>query len=346
MSGNLKPDDDISYAPGDDDDDLSEDLSVDDKDSDPFLVNSQGTRPTAGLRNFSSRRNAPPASSVPAAASKRNPIARPSKALASAAKPGAASPGGKAGDHKISISDLRKLSNVRKVAKPQIDPTRMQFPTPSISEEGASRKSDNNRSLTAEEIYGKANVGLGPGTPSESKRRARRFGSGGGPSGINQISKPSGRFREKFSRLSTESRSRKSIDGETPFEDKDIALANLANASENDISAAANIVRHGNMNITHKRLKKGENVLVAFDNNDNFGFEQQLTSRPVNKFGFPKGMGKSEHQRKGPYVYVLAEVLEVKFNEYSTYYLVKRYDTGNCQRADSGEWENFRLHIH
>ena len=271
MSGNLKPDDDISYAPGDDDDDLSEDLSVDDKDSDPFLVNSQGTRPTAGLRNFSSRRNAPPASSVPAAASKRNPIARPSKALASAAKPGAASPGGKAGDHKISISDLRKLSNVRKVAKPQIDPTRMQFPTPSISEEGASRR-----------------------------------------------------------------RSKKSSDGETSFEGIEIELANLASVAENNVFAGDNVVQH----ITHKRFERGENVLVAFhvlDNDDGLGFEQQLTSRPVNKFGFPKGIGNSEEEREGPHIYVLAEVLEEKLDENSTYYLVKRYDTGNCQRADSGE---------
>ncbi len=322
-------DDDISYG-GDDDDNLSEGLSVDEEYVDPFT---DAPKPPKNLGSFGNTTTSP---ASPNTANKSEITHRPEPKYSSAS-------GGNAGGT-VSISDLRKLGSktVRK------NPTRdaIHFPTPPLPKPTLV-SIDSERQLTAEEIYGKANVGIGPGIPStgysstDPKRQPRRFGSGDGSlsaiSGTKSIGSKLFR-REKFNRSSNESRTKRSFEAPSS-EDKELALANFAAAAENDISAAANIVRHGTTTINPRRLfKRGENVLVASSPfSHGYGIDQQVTSRPVNKFGFPKGMGKTEQERKGQYVYVLAEVLEVKFDENSPYYLVKRYDTGNTQRADGGE---------
>ena len=65
--------------------------------------------------------------------------------------------------------------------------------------------------------------------------------------------------------------------------------------------------------------------------------EYYCTIEPVNKYGYPKGKGYNELQKKGPHVYVLATVKKVHFDETARYYTVERADTNTEQRADT-EW--------
>jgi hypothetical protein len=57
----------------------------------------------------------------------------------------------------------------------------------------------------------------------------------------------------------------------------------------------------------------------------------------VNRYGYPPGEGITPEEQRGPYVYVLATVTKVHFEEDAQYYTVTRADTGVEQRADD-EW--------
>jgi hypothetical protein len=57
----------------------------------------------------------------------------------------------------------------------------------------------------------------------------------------------------------------------------------------------------------------------------------------VNRYGYPHGEGITPEEQRGPYVYVLATVTKVHFEEDAQYYTVTRADTGVEQRADD-EW--------
>lgn len=57
----------------------------------------------------------------------------------------------------------------------------------------------------------------------------------------------------------------------------------------------------------------------------------------VNRCGYPPGEGITPEEQRGPYVYVLATVTKVHFEEDAQYYTVTRADTGVEQRADD-EW--------
>lgn len=77
----------------------------------------------------------------------------------------------------------------------------------------------------------------------------------------------------------------------------------------------------------YRRYNVGEKVLVNC-----------IPSRSpylVNKCGFPEGRGESEREQQGPFVYVLATVIKVHFEEDAQYYTVIRADTNEEQRADS-----------
>ena len=65
--------------------------------------------------------------------------------------------------------------------------------------------------------------------------------------------------------------------------------------------------------------------------------EQKFTTQPVNKFGFPEGQGTRVEEQRGPYLYVIAKVKMVHFEEDARYYTVTRCDTSMDQRADA-EW--------
>jgi hypothetical protein len=79
------------------------------------------------------------------------------------------------------------------------------------------------------------------------------------------------------------------------------------------------------------------NVTNPGDDNESF------TVSPVNIHGYPPGEGKAEEERQGPYVFVLATVKKVHFDEDERYYFVVRADNGTEQRADTG-WSCWTAH--
>ena len=54
----------------------------------------------------------------------------------------------------------------------------------------------------------------------------------------------------------------------------------------------------------------------------------------VNRYGFPPGEGDTPEEQRGPYVFVLATVKMIHFDESAPYYTVTRCDIGTDQRAD------------
>lgn len=55
----------------------------------------------------------------------------------------------------------------------------------------------------------------------------------------------------------------------------------------------------------------------------------------VNIYGFPPGEGERPEEQRGPYLFVLAKVEEIHYDEYEVYYTVRRADNGAKQRADA-----------
>ena len=72
----------------------------------------------------------------------------------------------------------------------------------------------------------------------------------------------------------------------------------------------------------------GDSVLVSN--------HQSKWASLVNRFGYPPGEGSTEEEKRGPYMYVLAKVKRVHFEEYSVYYTVTREDTGADMRGEAG----------
>ena len=62
-----------------------------------------------------------------------------------------------------------------------------------------------------------------------------------------------------------------------------------------------------------------------------------ITKNPVNKFGFPRGLGFAIEEQRGPYNYVLCNVKAVHFDEDARYYTITRIDMGIDQRAEPGK---------
>ena len=113
---------------------------------------------------------------------------------------------------------------------------------------------------------------------------------------------------------------------------------NVAAAAAAVAAGASGTSKH-----SHTQFAVGENVLVllnilnhtnSVDNPDTF------TVNPVNKWGYPRGEGKTAEEQLGPYVYVLATVKKVHFDEDLRYYTVARADSCSEQRADTGESSN------
>jgi len=55
----------------------------------------------------------------------------------------------------------------------------------------------------------------------------------------------------------------------------------------------------------------------------------------VNRYGYPEYKGTTSEERRGPHIYLLAQVTSVHFDENTQYYTVRREDTLNEQRADA-----------
>jgi hypothetical protein len=79
----------------------------------------------------------------------------------------------------------------------------------------------------------------------------------------------------------------------------------------------------------YRRYRVGDTCLVSN--------HQSRFARLVNRYGYPPGEGFTPEEQRGPYVYVLATVTKVHFEEDAEYYTVMRADTGVYQRADD-EW--------
>eukprot|EP00579_Thalassiosira_antarctica_P004101 CAMPEP_0201907572 /NCGR_PEP_ID=MMETSP0902-20130614/57597_1 /ASSEMBLY_ACC=CAM_ASM_000551 /TAXON_ID=420261 /ORGANISM="Thalassiosira antarctica, Strain CCMP982" /LENGTH=146 /DNA_ID=CAMNT_0048441727 /DNA_START=15 /DNA_END=452 /DNA_ORIENTATION=+ len=64
---------------------------------------------------------------------------------------------------------------------------------------------------------------------------------------------------------------------------------------------------------------------------------EENTINLVNRYGFPEwgGRATTSEERRGPYFYLLAQVMSVHFGEDARYYTVQREDTMEDQRADA-----------
>jgi hypothetical protein len=132
------------------------------------------------------------------------------------------------------------------------------------------------------------------------------------------------------------------------FASMDSAVSSLGNGSSNteweNVAAAAAVVAAGSAPASGKRshfqFAVDEKVLVflnILNITNTVDSEESFTVIPVNKYGYPRGEGKSHEEQQGPFVYVLATVQKVHFDEDLRYYTVARADTGAMQRADAGE---------
>ena len=62
-----------------------------------------------------------------------------------------------------------------------------------------------------------------------------------------------------------------------------------------------------------------------------------LANNLVNRYGYTAGGGVTPEEQRGPYIFVLATVVKVHFEEDREYYTVTRADTGADQRSDAGK---------
>ncbi len=105
--------------------------------------------------------------------------------------------------------------------------------------------------------------------------------------------------------------------------------------------ALARLTRHGSMEeergdsfstsqkkATVYRYSIGDPVLIS--NHDSHH------STCVNRHGFPPGSGSSADEQRGPYIYILATVTTVHYEENAVFYTVSRVDTGADVRGDPG----------
>eukprot|EP00523_Entomoneis_sp_CCMP467_P008375 CAMPEP_0168730186 /NCGR_PEP_ID=MMETSP0724-20121128/6603_1 /TAXON_ID=265536 /ORGANISM="Amphiprora sp., Strain CCMP467" /LENGTH=1375 /DNA_ID=CAMNT_0008777121 /DNA_START=24 /DNA_END=4148 /DNA_ORIENTATION=- len=104
-------------------------------------------------------------------------------------------------------------------------------------------------------------------------------------------------------------------------------------AGATDVNYQADNVENGDKP-TARRFKPGDNVLVCN--------QQSRWSTLVNRHGFPPGEGATPEEQRGPYIYAMATVKQVHFEEFAAYYTVTRADTGAEQRADTDFMEPIR----
>lgn len=155
------------------------------------------------------------------------------------------------------------------------------------------------------------------------------------------------------SRLSRKSTRRTSVQTmsvaagkQSVFDSMDSAINTLGqggNSEWENVAAAAAVVAAGTASSgkrSHMQFAVDEKVLVflnILNHTNSTDTDDAFTVNPVNKFGYPRGEGKSSAEQRGPYVYVLATVKKVHFDEDLRYYTVARADSGAEQRADTGE---------
>jgi hypothetical protein len=143
--------------------------------------------------------------------------------------------------------------------------------------------------------------------------------------------------------------SKKSSSGSSVYDSMDQAISTLGqggNSEWENVAAAAAVVAAGTAGSgkrSHTQFAVDEKVLVflnILNHTNSVDAIDAFTVNPVNKFGYPRGEGKTSEEQHGPYVYVLALVKKVHFDEDLRYYTVARADSGAEQRADTGEGNN------
>ena len=157
----------------------------------------------------------------------------------------------------------------------------------------------------------------------------------------------SGRFFSRHTRTPSYSSSVTSAFGGrsySSYDSMDHAMSTLDQGGEwENVVAAAAVVAAGtaggNMR-SHTQFAVDDYVLVflnVLNHTNSEDSRDAFTVNPVNKFGFPRGEGKTAEEQNGPYVYVLATVRKVHFDEDLRYYTVARADCDTEQRADTGK---------
>ena len=152
--------------------------------------------------------------------------------------------------------------------------------------------------------------------------------------------------RKQTRRTSHSITGRRVENGSVVFDSVDTAISSLGQSSNSEwenVAAAAAVVAAGtgagSNKRSHVQFAVDDKVLVflnILNHTNSVDPQEAFTVTPVNRFGFPPGEGKSVDQQQGPYVYVLATVRKVHFDEDVRYYTVARADTGAEQRADTG----------
>jgi hypothetical protein len=152
--------------------------------------------------------------------------------------------------------------------------------------------------------------------------------------------------RKQARRTSHSITGRRVENGSVVFDSVDTAISSLGQSSNSEwenVAAAAAVVAAGtgagSNKRSHLQFAVDDKVLVflnILNHTNSVDPQEAFTVTPVNRFGFPPGEGKSVDDQQGPYVYVLATVRKVHFDEDVRYYTVARADTGAEQRADTG----------
>lgn len=104
------------------------------------------------------------------------------------------------------------------------------------------------------------------------------------------------------------------------------------------LSTASTLVRESLL--IKKRLKIGQNVLIPAKSSS-MGSDRRTSidgshndSIYVNAKGFPPGQGTTVEERHGPYLFVLAKIVKLHFENYYVNYSVQRHDTQRIQKVD------------
>ena len=181
--------------------------------------------------------------------------------------------------------------------------------------------------------------------PTQSQQRSgllARFSFRNGGSLDDNILKQSALRR---SSVRTSGATRQPLAGRTVSSTMAFAKRNvptkLAPTNKNAQAAAAVVQEQDKARATYRRYRVGDSVLVCNT--------QSRWANLVNRYGYPAGGGVAPEELRGPYIYVLATLKKVHFEEDAEYYTVTRADTGADQRADAGKWRcilNMHTYMH
>jgi hypothetical protein len=129
-----------------------------------------------------------------------------------------------------------------------------------------------------------------------------------------------------------------------------MTVGDMGNTQLQDAAAAAAVVALSTGVSAAKRIQfVVDDVVLVFLNilnhTNSVDPPEAFTVVPVNTYGYPSGEGHRPAEQQGPYVYVMATVKRVHFDEDVPYYTVVRADTGAEQRADVGKSREYCVQL-